>query len=641
MQKDFIAIESVIYQDKLIGLLTSSGQTLTDENGLDSDRCIEWLYNLVHLRKRAGGLVFVCYGFARSNEFIFSTLPVGIRDKLFQSHRVREQVDHLELERDDIDETYYYANQDSQEYEQADFERHVVNHSLNELREVKYNGYDIELINGKLLTIRKGGKAVSIYDIQDFFKGDSFGDVVNNWLGGGYLDLLGVHTFSRFPAWQSASVLVRKIGAQLFRCSIVAQIADRLNNDLTAYGFNLSRYHGAGALASNILSRSHAKKQFYNYRKRRQHAPELYKALHQAYYAGRAEQFKIGTVRDVKVYDINSAYANACTFLPTLLRRPRFARSWQDSPFSLWFCEYDFSSINPYFGLLPDRAVGNSTTYKLKGSGYFWQPEIVRILQRYPQCIDIKHGYVYDYEKAAFTDEIEDVYRLRTHLQSQGHPLQKVLGIGLSAIYGKFKQDKSHYYNLAYAGFITSYTRMQLLDATDGLEDSLTCFQTDAIHSTRYLEIPLSNEIGEYKLEEYSKITYLDQGIYQAYDLAGNIVKTKTRGFKTFDFIKALDDLRQRQSYAAIAEFFIGHNLYVQNMFQGVKYLSSCEIKKDSSPLDSDTHAMRKFDKRDVDLSVDFIDSRITDSYSGRESAVYTQAVFRSADINARERVTV
>lgn len=638
MQKDFIALTSVIHENKLIGLLASSGQALTDETGLDSDRCIEWLYNLVHLRKRASGVIFVCYGFNKTNEFIFSTLPSGLRDKLFESHTIREQVDHLELERESIDETFFYADRETQDFEQADFERHVIGHSLNELKEVKYNGYHIELINGKVLTLRKGGKAVSIHDISGFFKGETFGDVIGNWLGKGYFSCMQLDYLSTYVCFISASYSVREYGLRMLEGQIIAKIAQKLNTSLTDHGINLSRYHGAGSLAGHILSRSHAKNYYHNYLHRRQHAPELWRGLHQAYYAGRAEQFKIGTLRDVKVYDINSAYANACTFLPTLLRKPRFVRGWNDSPFSLFYCEYDLSSANPYFGLLPNRDSGNSTRYKLKGRGYFWQPEIVFMLENYPECIEVKYGFVYDYEKAPFTAEIADMYALRRYLQTQNNPLQKVIGLGLSAIYGKFKQDKSRYYNLAYAGFITSYTRYQLLEATKSNFEDIICFQTDAIHSSKVLPVPVSPDLGEYKLNEYAKATYLDQGIYQCSNKKGEIVKTKTQGFQTFDFDKALDDLNKFQAYKVKADIFMGHNLFTQNMFVGIDYLDSCEIERRHSPLETDIDSMRVFVNVPVDLRTGFIDSRVSGGYSGRESSVYRKALYRATDINL-ERV--
>lgn len=631
MQKDFIAINSVIHNSKLIALVASNGFSVYDAAGLDSLQCIEWLFNLVHLRKRKGGVVFVCYGFQRSNEFIFSTLPSGLRDKLFQSFHIRNKIDSLEIERELLDEQFYAAPKDTQDFERSNFERHVINHSLNELRDIQYAGFKIELINGKVLTIRKNGKAVSIYDIVGFFKGDDWNTTSLAWLSCDYVTFY--RRLSDGNAWRWATPENRSIALSIIKCALIRKLSERLNDALIENEIHLSRYHGCGSIASYILSRSKAKSDFHNYRHRRQMAPELWKAANQAYYSGRVEQFKIGTLTDVKEYDINSAYANAIRYLPTFLRKPYFKREWTASPFSVWYIDYDFTSISPYFGFLPNRNAGNTVTYPLKGSGYFWQPEIVFLLQHYPQCIDIKYGFATDYEPAPFTEHIERMYDLRKDLQDRKHPLQKVVGLSLSAIYGKFKQEKSHFHNLFYAGFITSFVRMQLLNVTRQNESNIICFQTDAIHSDSYLLAPLSSGLGEYKEKQFAKVTYLDNGVYQCYNERGEVVKSKSRGFKTFNFEKALADIQQRKTYIALAEFFIGHNLYSQNMFQGAQYLETYATDKVISPLDRDNQSMRKYDAEVIDLTQGYIDSRITNAYSGRESSVYTKTVYRGSDV--------
>lgn len=632
--KQFIAIESVIINNRLIGLVTSTGKSIINENGLELKEGLDWLFNLVHLRKRVGGIVFCYYNFVKSNEFLFSGLPSALRDKLFGSFFVRRRVDQLEMEREDTDNILYNKFlADNQEFQRADFERHVINHSLAELQEVIYGAYKIELINGKMLTLSKKGKSITFYDIKDFFKGDTFDDVVTAWLGRDYAYIGHCLDISndRESDWCKSGILA----SSFIKAGLVGELITFLWKSLTHHNINLSRFHGAGAIASHILGTSKAKSEFYNYRFKRQQSPELWKAIHQAYYAGRAEQFIIGTAADVKVYDINSAYAHAISFLPILLQKPRFAKQWNDAPFSLWYCEYDFTSVSPYFGYLPNRDINNATKFKVRGRGYFWQPEIVFLLQHYPQCLSIKHGYVWQYVPAQFTETISAIYDLRKDLRTKNDPLQKVLGLGLSAIYGKFKREKSHYYNLSYAGFITSFTRYQLLEATKDNENATLCFQTDAIHSLADLPLNLGPNCGEYKLKEYARITYLDNGVYRCYDKYGQTVKTKTRGFKSFDFTNAVKRLQRCNSYSAVASFFVGHNLYVQKMFKGANYLDTFAVEKESNPLSTDKDAMRIFVNRsdDLDLTTGYIDSRINDSFSGRESAAYRKVIFTGADV--------
>jgi hypothetical protein len=639
MKKNFIGIETVIADNRLVAITLSDGGGVFCETGISSLTAIEFLFNLVHKRKDDNyvkdGVVFVCYAFSRSNEFIFSGLPSNLRDKVFQSYPIRHRIDELESDQESIDDILYSVDKDSQEYEQADFERHVNKHALAELKEIEYEGYKLSLLNGKSLTIRKGGKAVSIYDIYGFFKGDSFNTVLSDWFDSTTAILGNATTYSDYGNTLEFHRLSKRVAHSIVRSGIIARLADKVNNELSEYGINLTRYHGAGSIAGYWLAKMKAKTFFHNYRYKRQLAPELHKAINQAYYGGRAEQFKIGTLYDVKVYDINSAYANAIRYLPTLLHKPKFSKEWTPEPFSVWFIEYDFSTSDCYFGLLPNRDLANYTKYKLKGAGYFWQPEIVYLIQNHPKCINIKHGFVYDYDSTPFDDEINKLYELRKQLQDNKNPLERVVKLSLSGMYGKFcqAQGKGHYYNLSYAGFITSFTRAQLLNATRRFPVSTISFQTDAIHSTEFLDIPVSDELGEYKLKEYAKVTYLDNGVYQCYDKAGNVVKTKTRGFRGFDFQKALADISGCRSFAGLVDIFIGHNLHQENLFRGAAYLSQHALSKNVSPLENRPDSMRWFENKEIDLTRGYIDSKVNGKFTGRESASYQRVIYKGTDL--------
>lgn len=635
VSKTFIAITSEVYQEKTVHLCTSQGESITDKAGIDCKAALDFLFNLVHKRKRTGGVVFVTYAFARDNEFIFSTLPKDLRDKLFVSHKIKKQINELEYEIQNLQEDYYKYAIGSDEFQLADFELHCNNLALEELTEIEFEGYTLELANGKLLTIRKNKKAVTIYDIFGFFKPHSLRQSVQNFLGE-CQPLLDRQSFDALDFFDGQDDIAKLQAHASFEVGYVQRLATELHKRLAEHEINLSRWHGASALASYILSKSHAKKQFHNYRHRRQLAPEMNLALRQSVYGGRAEQFKIGTLENVRVYDINSAYANAVTQLPIMLSKPKFTAEWNPVPFSFWHCEYDFTEINPYFGYLPNREMSAFTKYKLRGSGYFWQPEIMFVLNNFPQCIKIGGGYILEADKAEFTQAVENLYNLRTYLQEKGEPLERVLKLALSSIYGKFCQHngKGYYYNLFYAAYITSVTRAQLLEATKGNENRTICFQTDAIHCTADLPLNLSNDLGQYKLSSYDKITYLDNGVYQCYR-NGEVVKTKTRGFRRFDFAQALKELHEKRTYTALAEFFVGHNLFTQNIFTSkADYLEDFAELKTMRPIEKDRFAMRVFlGDSGIDLTRGFIDSKAVVSYNGMASSPYQ--IGRNEQINS------
>lgn len=625
--KHFISVSTETLNGKLAIINTSAGTSLLNENGINFDTAIEFLFNLVYKRNEAETLVFVTYNFQRDCEFIFATMPRQLKDKLFKSDPVQKKLTEIELENNDLDTIIYGKRPESAEYAQADFSKTVNNFVMKDLLTVEHNGYEVEYAGGKSLIIRHAGKVITFYDIAGFFKGQTLRTAIKQWFGKD-LVLLDEKELERV---QCITLLEKlKIHVTL-KSSAVQRLAQKLNTELESQSLRLTRYHGASALSSRLLGQLGAKKEFYNYRFPRQLSYELNKAVWQANYGGRAEQFKIGTLKNVYVYDINSAYAFACSYLPRMLRKPYFVKTWNDSPFSLWFCDYDFNSVNPYFGFLPNRDLSNSTKYKMKGRGYFWQPEIQFVLKHYPECVKIQGGFVLDYERADFAKGIETLYQLRLELQRQHNPLERVLKLALASFYGKFCQHvgRSHYYNLFYAGFVTSFTRMQLLEATKGREAETICFQTDAIHSTsKSLGVMLNDEMGHYKQQKYAKVEYLGTGTWRGFNKAGAVIEEKTQGFRSFDFEKAIQQMNDKQTYDALFEFFVTHNLHAQNMFSGAEYLSNHSMSKIQNPVRSDS-AMRLFEVLDIDLTKEYFNSKPLKTFSGLESGVYRQNNYR------------
>src|SRR5437870_4685854 len=134
--KRFIAITAVIHNKKVIAINTTARRCLFNENGLTTEQILEFLFSLHLLRKHEYNIAFITCDFVKENEFIFAGLPTFLKDKLFESFRIREEKDELEYEQDVISQVFYHAERDSQEFEQADFEKHVLELSLQELNEV-------------------------------------------------------------------------------------------------------------------------------------------------------------------------------------------------------------------------------------------------------------------------------------------------------------------------------------------------------------------------------------------------------------------------------------------------------------------------------------------------------------------------
>lgn len=625
--KQFIAITSETYQKRLVLLNTSGGMRLFNPEGIELDEALDFLFKLRHLKKRQP-IVFVVYGFSRDNEFLFSLLERRLRDKLFQTVRIKEELGRLEFEQENLDDAFYKAK-DEADREAYDFERYVNSLAIQELLEVRYKDYKIKLANGKRLRITKGKQSITIYDIYGFFKPSSLRKAYRSFCDKD-LPLLDRGQFSEFLLSRDNELDAIKRYSDI-EVSVIAELAISLNNRLLEVGINLTRYHGATAISSWFLGRTKARKEFHNYRYKRQLSAPLHDALHKSFFAGRAEQIKIGTKTNVHVYDINSAYGFAAAMLPVMLRKPIYQKQYEDSPFSFWFCEFDFTKAGLNLGVLPFRD-RNTVYFPLIGKGYYWQPEIRFVLKKYPECIKIAHGYSLPYERANFAKEIINLYEMRLQMKREGNAAEKAIKLAIASLYGKFCQHngRGNFYNLFYAGFITSIVRRMLLDAIQGHEDKIICFLTDCIHSTGPLPLPVSDQLGDWKHETYAKVRYLDNGIYECYNEKDRPIKTKIKGFRHLRFDAAAFELQKRQSFSARSEFFVGHNVYTQHLFESARYLETIVVDKINRPL---AGKARKFAYQSEDLLTELIDSLPVIGSLARESGPYQISGFKDADL--------
>lgn len=624
MNKTFTAISTESLNDKLVILNASNGQSLTNKNGIPLIDILEFFYTLRCTKQEKE--TFVCYAFQKDAEYIFSQLPNDLKDKLFQSYQTRRQIGELETELEELEYQFWNTPTDLEKFENATFDKWVNELALKDLLEVEYKGFKLRLISGKLLTVSKKGKRFILFDIYGFFRKPLY-KVIQEW----FQEDLSFLKRSELQLTKGLEIKQLKAYSDL-EVKQIERLIGKFNKELLSHGITLSNYHGVTAISSWLLSSRKARTEYHSYRKRRQYTGELYKATHQSYYGGRIEQFKIGTFnKEVNVYDLNSAYGFACSMLPTILRKPIFTQDYTGDLFSIWFCEYDFTNVNHYYSYLPTRDTRRFIIYKPRGRGYFWQPEIDWVMQNFPQCINIKQGFVFPYEKAKFTEGITELYNLRIKLQAINHPLAKTIKLAIAGIYGKFKQEigRNHYYNLFYSGFITSLTSAMLLEGAKGKENKTICFLTDAIHTTAKLKVPVSNEMGEWKKETYDKAVYLNDGVYRLYK-GNEIIKEKTKGFHTFDFDAALSELQRSRTYTALMEFFIGYNLYSFMPVAHTDYLKLRKQEKTENPFELKS---RLYESVGIDLTKTHCESKMFDTYAGRESALYVKGEHKENDL--------
>ena len=155
--------------------------------------------------------------------------------------------------------------------------------------------------------------------------------------------------------------------------------------------------------------------------------------------------------------------------------------------------------------------------------------------------------------------------------------------------------------------------------------------------------------MGAWKLTEYEKVIYLDNGVYQCYN-NGEVVKTKTRGFQSFDFNEALRQVRNKNTFEALNKLFIGHNLYTARMFgkringnkfDSAKYLEIYEENQEFEPVTRCKNSNRIFEAKHIDFESEFIDSRMNNLSNGQESVLYNPRMNYHEAMLALESVNV
>ena len=72
------------------------------------------------------------------------------------------------------------------------------------------------------------------------------------------------------------------------------------------------------------------------------------------------------------------------------------------------------------------------------------------------------------------------------------------------------------WHQLEYAGYITSHCRAKIYQAMQLNPSAIIAAETDAVFSKEPLDLPLTDNLGDWELKEYKSIVYLQSGFYYA-----------------------------------------------------------------------------------------------------------------------------
>lgn len=329
----------------------------------------------------------------------------------------------------------------------------------------------------------------------------------------------------------------------LKECQYLVTVCDRLCAALQGADMRPQRWDGPGAIAATILRR-HKISEHIN-----AGLDEL-DAVKRAYFGGRTEIMALGMVGDLHTYDINSAYPYQISKLPSLLgahwveyEKCPSLDSIADKPAIVhctWApvhggdCVIDWQHgfrIAPF----PWRDDNARVYYFDAAKGWYWLSEVLAAIDTMHPHYHIKLGPAYVLEgvsKEPLFPWVNDLYRQRLEYKHAKDMRHIPIKLGLNSMYGKMAQSMGWqqrippYRSYVWAGMVTAGTRAQILRAMMLDPDAIRYVATDGIKSYRPLNLPLSEEMGDWEHGIEKNVLLLQSGFYVSGEEVG-----RSRGY--------------------------------------------------------------------------------------------------------------
>jgi DNA polymerase type B, organellar and viral len=245
--------------------------------------------------------------------------------------------------------------------------------------------------------------------------------------------------------------------------------------------------------------------------------PQFEAVSNRAYYGGRFETSRIGLLEGpICQNDLNSAYPAAMPYLPCPLHT-----RWEHKPHAnrlpengIYLARISFSHHDgPWCGL-PFRHKGG-LLWPLQGTGWYWSPEIEAAQRHLQADVMVRDLWIAHQEcDCQLFRWINELYEKRRQLGSQtrGYPIK----LGLNSLYGKMAQrsGRGPYHDPVAAGLITAITRARLIEAIGQDPHSVVMVATDAVFSTRQLQLDVGEGLGQWEERIWPDLFIAQPGVY-------------------------------------------------------------------------------------------------------------------------------
>lgn len=388
----------------------------------------------------------------------------------------------------------------------------------------EYNRYTITYIPKKQFKIQKGNHTVSLYDIAQYYDNvplnKAYSEHIKKPLDQDYLKTKSKRKDFSILHYLRHKKQIRKYC--ITDCILTKELAEHwLDTFFEAYEFYSANWISSGYLAEKVLIRNKIPIPLFN-----DTLYDIQKLAWESFYGGRFELIQRGFIGECYLYDINSAYPYALTFLPDITNG-KWIESKKINPKSaLGFfhihAQVDYSvKIAPF----PFRTKNNRIIYPTGEFETFVTLEELKAVTGDPK---IKYKVIESYQfipnrycKYPFKKFIEEQYHKRMKLKKENNPLQQAIKIILNSMYGKTAQrvnnQMGNLFNPVIASYITGFARAQLYKFVKDhhLEKYMVAFATDSIACRKKIVGLNSEKLGEMKLDkEANDVYFLSNGFY-------------------------------------------------------------------------------------------------------------------------------
>lgn len=313
----------------------------------------------------------------------------------------------------------------------------------------------------------------------------------------------------------------------LSECRLLATGARRLQELARAVHVPLSNYYGAGSVAASLMRKFNVK----NFQAPA--PPDVESILDIAYFGGRSENATVGRIEGpIHAYDLNSAYPTEISKLPCLAHARWEHRSPVRNERGLLKVRWDMP-LGARWGPLPVRPRTGSLRYPCRGDGWYHSCEVAAAQSLYSGYVRVEDAWALsmdcDHDPFAF---VPMLYGERAKLKRAGDLSEKVLKLGLNALYGKLAQrvGRAPYRNIAWAGMITAGTRARILDALRRGGRQTLAISTDGIIASAPIpKLKIADGLGAWSETVREWIFLAQSGVYFFPD--GEGVVRRSRGF--------------------------------------------------------------------------------------------------------------